>query len=114
MSTFSIWLGVTFPEIKPELLLDTVAVVITVGGTLAAIRPREEGAKNFTLRELQSHVGGCIEILPFKHGVLVCDEDGKSKGYRVNEVATKIFRSALRPGDKLVGNVMICKTEMVA
>ena len=113
-STFSIWLGVTFPEMPPAIALDCPAVLITVDGVLAAVKPEEPGAKTFTLKELQGYVGGYIEVVSFKHGLLVVDEEGKLKHAPINRAATHFLKSLLRRGDFLVGNVLIVKKDAVA
>lgn len=43
----------------------------------------------FTLEEMQTLVGGFIEIVPtIGHGLMVIDEEGKLKGKALNHVAT--------------------------
>lgn len=55
-----------------------------------------------SLEDLQREVGGYIQIVPnfdtFRHMscVVYCDEEGLLKGYELNPVATKEWRSQLQ------------------
>lgn len=56
-----------------------------------------------TLKALQEAVGGNIEVLPLKHGiVLICNEEGKLEGLTPN--------LWLRPYDIVCGTVLLCRT----
>ena len=67
------------------------------------------------LEQLQAWVGGYIEVVPAKHGVLVINEEGKLDMLPVNEAATEMLRSDIwdvirgdavllrEDGDRLVG-----------
>ena len=73
--------------------------------------------KKYSLEQLQELVGGCIELLQLDAStVLVCDEEGKLKGYEPNGLATMIFRDSHRfrnTKDFIVGNVLICNTKEI-
>lgn len=71
--------------------------------------------KKYPLEQLQEIVGGFIQIVPLdKTTVLVCDEDGKLKGYEVNGLATSILRDYYpKTTDFIVGNVIVCKTNEI-
>ena len=68
-----------------------------------------------SLEQLQAWVGGRIEAVPAKHGVLIVNEEGKLLALPVNEAATDMLRSDIRDvirgdavlvredGDRLVG-----------
>lgn len=68
-----------------------------------------------SLATLQSAVGGYIEILGLARGVdLVINEEGKFAGLEHNTLADMLVRSyglALRPGDFIVGDVVIKGTD---
>lgn len=60
----------------------------------------------FTLAELQTLVGGYIEIVYTHDGkVMVVDEEGKLKGKALNYVATTHYRFGRH--DPLVGEVLV-------
>lgn len=60
------------------------------------------------LEDLQSAVGGHIEIVPTKNGkYMVVNEEGKLMGLEVNVDATKMYESG--GADFIVGNVVICE-----
>lgn len=65
----------------------------------------------FTLEELQSFVGGYIEIVPIgSTHLLVIDEEGKLKGKPINEAATLHARrnGCIAPDDVIVGDALFC------
>lgn len=111
---FSIWLGATFPEIPPEITLEAIGVVIAPEGLVEVLKARSPDKQAFELRELQDIVGGHIQVVPFNYGYIVCDEDGKSKRAPINKVATVRLKKLLRRGDFLVGDVLVCKKEVIA
>ena len=80
---------------------------------MAPIAPK--AGKKYPLEQLQEIVGGyiqCIRLSPST--VLVCDDDGKYKGYEVNDLATMILRDAFKGSDDfIVGNVLVCKTNEI-
>lgn len=67
------------------------------------------------LEELQTAVGGYIEMVPMRlfnrwkgeRAVMFCDEDGKRKQYPVNLRATALAPGLARLNDVLVGDVVI-------
>ena len=80
-------------------------------GTILEVVPAN--GTDFQLDELQSMVDGYIEIVPASNGkIMVIDEEGKLKGKPVNDAATIIFMQA---GfyDTIVGDVLVCDSEMV-
>lgn len=86
-----------------------MATVMHTDGRVREIVPLD-GRRVFTLRELQAIVGGYIEAVygSADGRVLYCNEDGKRLGLPVNAVATARLRHLLRPGDVLVGDVVLC------
>ncbi len=62
-------------------------VLVTTFGVMKRIAPMN--GKHYTLRELQSYVGGCIETITFSNGkMLVVDEEGKFKNKLPNHIAS--------------------------
>jgi len=80
--------------------------------TVQSLR-RPENGRYFSLKEMQDFVGGYIEIVPMPHDgrVLVCDDNGKFKGYAVNAAATQKFYPGV---DVVVGDVLICDMEFMS
>lgn len=68
---------------------------------------------DFTLEELQSAVGGFIEIIKISSTqIMVLNEEGKLRGLPINYNASLIFAMAgIR--EVAVGDVVVCGTEMV-
>lgn len=61
-----------------------------------------------TLEAMQSYVGGYIEAVTIAEGiVLICDEDGKMKGYMPNRAWVKGDRIL----DIIVGDIMFVRSE---
>ena len=56
-----------------------------------------------TLKEAQGIVGGYIEMVKGPPNItIICDEDGKMKGYPENHTTSELFKPWL-----LVGNVIV-------
>lgn len=88
--------------------------VLDVTGVKREITP--VNGKDFQLDELQSIVGGYIQIIELDDDfIMVMNEEGKILGLKFNCFATSLacMFNAIRPGDYIVGNVLICKTRMV-
>lgn len=65
--------------------------------------------ETYTLEEMQSAVGGYIEIVRLKHGILmVVNEEGKLQQLPHNEIATGIWQSAGLPRDWIAGPALVC------
>jgi len=79
--------------------------VIKPDGTLVDYPPK---GKQYTLEELQSAVGGYIQIV---HPVgdsrylIVLNEEGKLKDLPLNKTATRLYR---QPPDYIVGPALVC------
>lgn len=88
--------------------------VLDVSGVKRGISP--VNGKDFQLNELQSIVGGYIQIIELNDGfIMVMNEEGKILGLEFNYFATNLacMFNAIRPGDYIVGKVLICKAKMV-
>jgi len=92
-----------------------MATLIKVDGTTEEVTPAN--GESFTLKELQTLVGGYIQMVDLawlkKHGRLdpeidasymIVDEEGKLKNLLVNEVATKLIAGR----DIIVGRALLC------
>ena len=64
-----------------------------------------------SLSQMQAAVGGYIEVLGLNAGVsMVLDEEGKLKGRPLNNIAVRLtqhYAVGLRPGDMIVGDVLL-------
>lgn len=87
-----------------------MAKIIKSNGECEAVEPKvkEEG---FELDQLQSIVGGYIEIIHLRKSkqIMVINEEGKLLGLPYNEEATRLYHEE-HPGidDAVVGNVLLC------
>lgn len=80
-------------------------------GTILEVVP--SNGTDFQLDELQTMVGGYIEIVPIGKGkIMVLDDEGKLKCKPVNNAATMIFMQA-GYYDTIVGDALVCDDEMV-
>ncbi len=72
-------------------------------GNLETLKPKDE---YFTLQELQTAVGGYIELYPcrYRGNLIVCDEEGLIKCRTVNTLFAGLTSI------KLVGDVLLCPT----
>lgn len=85
-----------------------MAKIYRTNGDVENVEPKN--GTDFQLDELSSIVGGYIEVLYLDDKeILICDEEGKLKGYPLNVRATDIVRSC-GISDYIVGDVLICKT----
>lgn len=77
------------------------AVLFNENGTVTTVTPKN---KYFTLKEIQTLVGGYIEIYPARYlnHLIICDEEGLLKHKKRNQS----FR--LLTGIGLLGNVLLC------
>lgn len=87
------------------------ALSITTTGTVEIV----EIEKSTSLLQMQAAVGGYIEILTLTDEVaMVLDEEGKLKGRPFNDIAIRLpqhFAVGLRPGDMIVGDVLLIGNE---
>lgn len=86
-----------------------MAQIIKSNGETVEVAPAN--GTDFTLSELQSIVGGYIEILEFHDGrYLVLNEEGKLNDLPTNEKATTLAHqnTYLAAWDYIVGDVLVC------
>lgn len=90
-----------------------MARIIRANGEVETIKPKN--GKDFQLEELQSIVGGYIEIinLDATNRLMVVDEEGKLKNKPYNELATTIIRSETLLLDVVVGDVLVCSNKQI-
>jgi hypothetical protein len=86
----------------------THAIIIKENGMVQRVEP--QNGKTFSLKELQTAVGGYIEVGRTHDGdYIVMDEEGKLKGKEINALATAMYRY----NDIVVGDVLVCPTSMI-
>ena len=90
-----------------------MAQIIKSNGQTTEVTPKN--GTDFSLEELQTIVGGWIEIVNLRDGRLLClDEEGKLKGKERNYVATDIYRQAFpQCKDFIVGDVLLCNEDQI-
>lgn len=87
-----------------------MATIIKPDGETTEIKPAD--GETFTLKELQTIVGGYIERFPTDDGRHVfMNEDGKRLELPINPKATELCRNLLIYGDFIVGTVVILSRE---
>lgn len=81
-------------------------------GTILEVVPAN--GTDFQLEELQKIIGGYIEIISLSESqIMVLNEEGKLNNLLYNEEATKLFQKAYKTNDFIVGDVLVCDSEMV-
>lgn len=89
-----------------------MAQIIKSNGQVIETAPKN--GTDFQLEELQSIVGGYIEIVNLRDGRLIClNEEGKLYNLPYNTKATNILRAAFCTSDFIVGDVLVCKDEEI-
>ncbi len=91
-----------------------MATLYRPDGTAKEYPPPTDGF-SYSLAELKAAIGGGhLEFLGLGDGrLMVFDEEGKLKGFPINEAATLLAQPRLGPGDYLVGDVLVCRVELV-
>lgn len=83
-----------------------MATVFEVDGSRRTVLPATPPA--FTLEELQSLVGGPIELVTLYDDTLFfINEEGKLRNLPYNEQATRYVADRLLPGDYIVGPAVL-------
>lgn len=66
---------------------------------------------HWTLAEMQTLVGGCIEVAATHDGrYLICDEEGKLKRKPLNQTATSLYRFGSY--DPIAGDALVVDTKL--
>lgn len=71
---------------------------------------------DFSLEEVQKIVGGLIQVIGLSDGnILIGNDEGKLIGLPDNPKATEIAHKhkALFPHDYMVGNIIMCSSDML-
>jgi len=83
-----------------------MAILLTPDGKTHNISPKN-GA-TFTADEIRELVGGWLECVRLRHGRLMwINDEGKLRKLPHNPLATILARSALSPGDSIVGPAVV-------
>ena len=61
---------------------------------------------NPSLSDAQKFVGGWVEVVKVKDGILIIDEEGKLKDKPVNEIASKMYADKYGDEDIIVGDAI--------
>lgn len=89
------------------------ATLYKTDGTTEKITP--QNGTDFQLEELQGFVHGHIEIVPLGQSskIIIVNEEGKLDGLDYNADATSEWEKAYGHTDVIVGDAVICDSEMV-
>ena len=71
--------------------------------TLRKIEKKEDSP---SLSDAQKFVGGWVELVKVKDGILLIDEEGKLKDKPVNELASKLYFDTYGDQDIIVGDAI--------
>ena len=81
-------------------------------GSIADVKPNN--GTDFSLGELQSIVGGYIEIVGLlDNEIMVINEEGKLIDLPYNENATQLYQEVDGFYDYIAGDVLVCDSNMV-
>tara|TARA_R100001244_G_scaffold86809_2_gene66205 strand:- start:5736 stop:6086 length:351 start_codon:yes stop_codon:yes gene_type:complete len=98
-------------QLSPVSMQGGYGVFIKSNGEEVQVNP--SNGSNFDLEEMQTYVGGYIEIISMGNQTLVLNEEGKLKGLPINNRATQIFKGHFGDLDFIVGDVLVCPSEML-
>jgi hypothetical protein len=90
-----------------------IGTLYRMNGEVLEVHPMN--GKKFSLKELQTYVGGSIELVPGTsrkgNPAAWCNEEGKLNDLRPNREATRVFMIGVWSQDTLVGNVIQVRKE---
>lgn len=88
------------------------AELITTTNETRDIAPAN--GKSFSLAEMQAYVGGYIEIITLPDGqIMVMNEEGALQGLPQNALATVMAHNVITSSRGIVGDVIVCDSELV-
>lgn len=92
---------------------ECMAKIIKSNGEQIEVAPMN--GNDFKLEELQTIVGGWVEIvwLPNNEDIMVINEEGKLYNLPLNKEATKIYQDSFGYTDLIVGDVLLCKKNQI-
>jgi len=79
----------------PERIKTTEVGLLYKVGAATVERVHPANKKTFQLSELQSYVGGYIELVPFAKPLAYCNEEGRLRGLPLNKLASVTFSQSL-------------------
>jgi len=85
------------------------ATFIPVDGKIRKVTPAN--GKTFGLQELQSFVGGYIQVVPTvgqSGAMMVINERGKLEELPVNVIASSVWSEVVGEADYIVGPALLC------
>lgn len=90
-----------------------MATIYKTNGECSTATPKNGIA--FSLKELQSIVGGYIELIDLYNGdLMVINEEGKLIGLDINAKATLIFSKSFPMAfDVIVGDALVCNKSQI-
>jgi len=89
-----------------------MAMILKTDGSWQTVEPKNH--KDFKLEELNTIVGGYIEVVYLKNEmILVINEEGKIHRLPINPRATQYYWDGKPNGDYIVGDVLYCKQSEV-
>lgn len=93
--------------------MNIMAKLYKTTGEIIEVEPKN--GSDFSLEELQSFVGGSIEVVPLTDGeYMVVNEEGKLRNLPYNSTATKVYNDALDwEGDWIVGDALVCRETQI-
>lgn len=88
-----------------------MGLIIKATGEKLEVSPKN--GKDYKLKELQSIVGGYIEVVQLNNDdIMVVNEEGLINGMAFNFYATYLAKKA-NPCHYIVGDVLVCKSKEV-
>lgn len=89
-----------------------MAKIYFQNGIIKEINPNN--GTDFTLGELQTIVGGYVEIVTLPNDqLMVVDEEGKIKQKKINVRATQLIAATIHNGDIIVGDALVCDSSQI-
>lgn len=90
-----------------------MARLIKTNGEEIEISPKN--GTDFSLKELQNYVDGYIEVVNLRseNNIMIVNEEGAINGMPVNLKASMIYSKEFNAIQRIYGDVVICKYNMV-
>lgn len=87
-------------------------ILLKADGSQFTITPQK--GNQFTLKEIQTYVGGFVELVYLQNGIMIINEEGKLLGLPRNQKATELANFHPDYDDYIVGDVVICSNEQLS